>query len=91
MLADTLSWFPIETVNWGALSPTYPFRFNGPGYLYCMWCTHFIRLVCRTKTGVSCSGCGQALALAPQSFIPEDPSTTQPGPLSTNLLEFSQE
>jgi hypothetical protein len=63
MLADTRSWSPIETVNWGTLSPTYPFRFNGPGYLYCMWCTHFIRLVCRTKTGVSCSDCGQALGV----------------------------
>ena len=64
MLADTLAWSPIETVNWGTLSPTYPFRFNGPGYLYCRWCTHYIRLVRHTKTEVRCSDCGQALALA---------------------------
>ena len=63
MLADTRFWSPIETVNWGSLSPTYPFRFNGPGYVYCRWCTHYIRLVCRTETDVRCSDCGQALAL----------------------------
>jgi len=64
MHADTFLNLPIETVDWGPLAPTYPFRFNGPGYLYCSWCTHFIRLVCRTKAGLSCSDCGQALALA---------------------------
>ena len=85
MLADTRAWSPIETVNWGTLSPTYPFRFNGPGYLYCRWCTHYIRLVCRTQTGVNCSDCGQALALAPQSVIPEDPSTKKPDPWSMPL------
>ena len=85
MLADTRAWSPIETVNWGTLSPTYPFRFNGPGYLYCRWCTHYIRLVCRTQTGVNCSDCGQALALAPQSVIPEDPSTKKPDSWSMQL------
>ena len=63
MIADTHSWCPIETINWETLAPTYPFRFNGPAYLYCRWCTHFIRLVCRTKTGVKCSDCGQNLAM----------------------------
>ena len=85
MFADILSWSPIETVNWGTLAPTYPFRFNGSGYLYCRWCTHYIRLVRHTQTGVSCSDCGQALALAPQSFIHEDPSTTTPDLLSTHF------
>jgi len=75
MLTETLSWTPIETVNWGTLAPTYPFRFNGPGYLYCRWCTHYIRMVWQMQTGVRCSECGHALARAPQSFIQEDPST----------------
>ena len=63
MLADTRSWSLIETGNWGTLSPTYFFRFNGPGYLYCMGCARSIRLVCRTKTGVRCLDCGQSLAV----------------------------
>jgi hypothetical protein len=41
MLADTRSWSPIENVNWGTLSPTYFFRFNGPGYLYCLGCARY--------------------------------------------------
>jgi hypothetical protein len=82
MRADTFLNLPIEAVDWGTLAPTYPFRFNGPGYLYCSWCTHFIRLVSRTKAGVSCSDCGQALAMAPQSFIDEHSSPTEPDPLS---------
>jgi hypothetical protein len=64
MLADTRSWSPIETGNWGTLSPTYFYRFNGPGYLYCTGCVRDIRLVCRTKDGVRCMDCGQALAVA---------------------------
>ena len=64
MFADIRSWSPIETVNWGMLSPTNPFRFYSPGYLYLRWCAHYIRLVSHTKTEVSCSDCGQALAIA---------------------------
>ena len=64
MPADPFLNLPIETVDWGTLAPTDPFRFNGPGYLHCSWCGHDIRLVCRTKAGVRCSDCGQALALA---------------------------
>ena len=64
MLADTFLNLPIETVDCGPLASTYSDGFDGAGYLYCSWCTHFIRLVCRTKAGVSCSDCGQALALA---------------------------
>ena len=45
MLPPTTLKFPIETVNWDALLPTYPYRFNGPGYLYCVGCEHFVRLV----------------------------------------------
>ncbi len=63
MFADTSSWSPIETGNWGTLSPKYFFRFKGPGYLYCMGCARSIRLVCRTKTEVRCLDCGQALAV----------------------------
>ena len=73
MRADTFLNLPIETVDCGTYAPTYPDGFNGPGYLYCSWCTHYIRLVCRTKTGVRCSDCGQNLDIAPQSFLHEDP------------------
>jgi hypothetical protein len=55
MLADTFLNLPIETVNCGTLAPTYPDGFNGPGYLYCNWCAHYIRLVCQTKSEVRCS------------------------------------
>jgi hypothetical protein len=41
MRADTFLNLPIETVDWGTLSPTYPFRFNGPGYLYCLGCARY--------------------------------------------------
>jgi hypothetical protein len=64
MLADTFLNLPFETVDCGPLALTYPYGLNGPGYLYCSWCGHDIRLVCHTKTGVSCSDCGQAIALA---------------------------
>jgi len=63
MRADTRSWALIETDNWGTLSPMYLFRFTGPEGLYCMGCARNIRLVCRTKTGVRCIDCGQALAV----------------------------
>lgn len=85
MFADSHSWSPVETVPWGTLSPTYPFRFNGPGYLYCRWCAHYIRLVCCNKTGVSCSDCGKVLAIVPQSFIQEVAETTNPDPLATHV------
>lgn len=84
MVPDTPSWAPIEAVNWGTLAPTYPFRFNGPGYLYCRWCTHYIRMVSQTETGVRCSDCGQTLAQAPQSFIQDDPSPRKFDTLSTH-------
>lgn len=64
MLNQALSWCPVEAVNWGKLSPTYPFRFNGPGYLYCMWCAHYIRLVAVSKEGAKCSDCHRDLAVA---------------------------
>jgi len=40
LTAPTL--LPIETVNWDALSPTYPYRFYGSRYLYSVRCEHFI-------------------------------------------------
>ena len=63
MFSATSMSLPVETVDWSSLLPTYPYRFKGPAYLYCVWCEHFIRLVRRTKTEVRCSDCGQALAL----------------------------
>lgn len=85
MLSDTYLKLPIETVDWEKLDPTYPFRFNGPGYLYCRWCTHYIRLVCHTKTGVSCSDCGQALASAPQPLMYEPFSLTEADLMSNHV------
>ena len=53
---------PIETVNWNELVPTYPYRFKGPGYLYCVSCTHFIRMVSVSDDAVCCSDCAKVLA-----------------------------
>jgi hypothetical protein len=64
MRVDTFHKLSIETVDCETLAPTYPYGVSGQGYLSCLWCAHSIRLVCRTKTGVRCSDCGQALALA---------------------------
>lgn len=72
MHTNTFLKLPIEIVNNDALALPYSFRFNGPGKLYCGWCLHDIRLVCRTKTGVSCADCGQNLDIAFQSFFHED-------------------
>lgn len=91
MRTDSFLNFPIETVDWGTLAPIYPFRFKGPGYLYCNWCAHHIRLVRRTEAGVNCSACGQALALAPSSFIQEDSSATKSDPLSENFSVITRE
>ena len=63
MFSDTFLNLPVETVDCGALSPTFPYGGNGPGYLYCMWCSHYIRLICPTNTGVRCSDCGQEIGM----------------------------
>ena len=63
MLSITTSMRPIETINWNALLPTYPFRFNGPGYLYCVGCEHFVRLVSATPTDFRCTECTKVLAI----------------------------
>jgi hypothetical protein len=62
MLSLTTPMLPIETVNWDALLPTYPYRFNGPGYLYCVRCEHFICLVAVSNKEVLCSDCTKVLA-----------------------------
>lgn len=62
MLSLTVPMLPIETVNWHALLPTYPFRFYGQGYLYCVRCQHYIRLVSVSNKEVSCSDCTKVLA-----------------------------
>ncbi len=73
MLADTRAWSLIETGGvWGTLSPTFFYRFNGPGDVYCLGCGHNILWVCRTKAGVRCLDCGQALDIVLQSFSHED-------------------
>ena len=62
MLSLTAPMLPIETVNWQALLPTYPYRFYGPGYLYCVRCQHYIRLVSVSNKEVCCSDCTKVLA-----------------------------
>ena len=63
MFSDTTLNLPFELVDWEAFTPIYPNGSDGRGYLYCTWCSHFIRLVSRTKTDVRCSDCGQTLAV----------------------------
>jgi len=36
MLSEIQQKLPVETIDWHALVPTYPYRFNGPAYLYCV-------------------------------------------------------
>jgi len=62
MLSLTTPMFPIETVNWKGLLPTYPYRFYGSGYLYCVRCEHYIRLVSVSNNEVCCSDCTKVLA-----------------------------
>lgn len=52
---------PVEAINWGNLSPTYPYRFNGPAYLYCVTCLHFICVARFSKSRLSCLECGRVL------------------------------
>ena len=64
MLTAPRAWTPIKTDNGGTtLPPMYIYRFNGPEYLYCRECSHAIRLVYRTKSGVRCLNCGQVVNL----------------------------
>ena len=69
MLSLTTSMLPIERVNWEGLLPTYPYRFKGAGYLYCVRCQHFIRLVSISNNEVCCSDCTKVLA---NSMAPRD-------------------
>jgi len=62
MLSLTTPMLPIETINWDTLSPTYPYRFYGTGYLYCVRCEHYIRLVSVSNNEVCCSDCTRVLA-----------------------------
>ena len=72
MLADRFLNIPIESIEDETLAPPFSYGSTGQGTLYCRWCGHTIRLVSSTKAGVSCSDCGQALALSLQSSISED-------------------
>ena len=64
MFSETSMSLLVETVDWNRLSPTYPYRFKGPAYLYCVWCEHFIRLVRPSNAGLTCSDCGEVLAIS---------------------------
>ena len=64
MLNDTIANLPIEHIEWGKFSPTYPNRFKGPAYLYCVECSHFIRLVQFSNQGLTCSDCRRVLAVS---------------------------
>lgn len=62
MLSEIQQKLHVETINWHALAPTYPYRFNGPAYLYCVGCLHFICLAQKTTVGVRCVECDCVLA-----------------------------
>ena len=64
MLFETSTKLPVETIDWGKLLPTYPYRFNGPGYLYCVECESFVRLISVSNSGFRCSNCGRVLAVS---------------------------
>jgi len=64
MLSEIQQKLPVETIDWHAPVPTYPYRFNGPAYLYCVGCTHFICLAQESTVGVRCIECGRVLALS---------------------------
>ncbi len=64
MASLTASMIPIETVNWEGLWPTYPYRFYGQGYLYCVQCQHYIRLVSVQEQEVCCADCTKVLAMS---------------------------
>jgi hypothetical protein len=64
MFSETSMSLPVETVDWNKLSPTYPYRFKGPAYLYCVWCEHFIGRVRPSNAGLKCSDCGEVLAVS---------------------------
>lgn len=58
----TTSMLPIEPVNWNDVLPTYPYRFYGAGYLFCVRCEHCIRLASFSNKEVCCSDCTNVLA-----------------------------
>lgn len=64
MLNPPYTMLPIERVNWQALRPTYPYRFYGSGYVYCVRCAHFICLVSISEKEVLCSDCAKVLGKA---------------------------
>lgn len=53
---------PVETIDWTQCFPTYPFRFKGTGFIYCVGCQNFIRLVGCRESGLLCSDCHRVLA-----------------------------
>ncbi len=63
MRRENQAWSLIQTGKWGTIAPTYFFRFNGPGGLYCEGCSRNIRLVSRTETLVRCLDCGKAISI----------------------------
>ncbi len=69
MDANTLLKLPISAMDEATLAATDPCRSNRSGNLFCGWCLHDIRLVCRTKTGVICADCGQNLDVTAQAFL----------------------
>lgn len=64
MIRDGLPKEPVESIDWSTLAPTYPYRFNGPAYLYCVGCLHFIRLALRSTTEALCADCGRVFAVS---------------------------
>ncbi len=63
MITETSLKLPVDAINWGELSPTYPYRFNGPAYLYCVACRHFICRARFSNRQLSCLECHRVMAL----------------------------
>ncbi len=64
MMTENLQKLEIEFVDWGAFAPSYPYRFNGPGYLYCVGCSHFIRRVWLSSREAMCADCDRVLGMS---------------------------
>ena len=63
MITESSLKVPVDAINWGKVSPTYPYRFNGPAYLYCVACLHFICVTRFSSRRLKCLECGGAIGL----------------------------
>lgn len=64
MITENLRKIEIECVDWETLVPSYPYRFYGSGYLYCVGCYHFIRMVRLSTREAMCADCDRVLGVS---------------------------